>query len=109
DVMIDRTNREGIATMHAEWFDPELSHQVFENALAAVALSFIALAALAALVVYVFVVYQCYRLTERPAKPRIAEPQIEPQSEPQRRRPHLVRRQSDAVQRFLILLLLACA
>jgi tetratricopeptide (TPR) repeat protein len=56
--------------MHAAQFDPELSRQMFENAIATAALSFIALAALAAVLVCIFIVCECLRLTNPPQKIR---------------------------------------
>ena len=54
--------------MHTELLNTDLAGQMFENAITAVALSFIALASLAAILVYVFIVWECVRLTREPKK-----------------------------------------
>ena len=54
--------------MHAAQFDPELSRQMFENAIATVAMSFIALAAFAAMIVCLFIVWECVQLTDPPKR-----------------------------------------
>jgi hypothetical protein len=55
--------------MHPELADPELSRQIFDNALAATAWSFIALALVAAILVAIYITWECLRLTREPARP----------------------------------------
>ena len=58
--------------MHADWSDPEISRQLFENAIAATAMSFLGLAALVAIVAGIFIVGECLRLLTEPAPaPRV--------------------------------------
>jgi hypothetical protein len=52
--------------MYANWADPELSRQLFENALEATAMSFLALAALVGILAGICILWECIRLVRTP-------------------------------------------
>jgi hypothetical protein len=54
--------------MHTVLADPELSRQIFENAVAVTAICFIVLAAAVTLLVFICVVWECVSLTRGPAQ-----------------------------------------